>query len=117
MPAYLSGMMWKPLQSLEDLDAAVAASFNQPMVLFKHSTRCAVSSMAKRSFEALWDASSGAESYLVDLLKFRSVSDAIAKQFDVRHESPQMIVVSRGVVQFHASHSAITATHPSIYGE
>ena len=87
-------MMWKPLQSLEDLDAAIAASHDHPVVLFKHSTRCSVSAMAKRNFEAQWDPTEQAEAYLLDLITYRSVSNAIAERFEVKHESPQMLVIS-----------------------
>lgn len=110
-------MMWKPLQSLEDLDAAVAASHDHPVVLFKHSTRCSVSAMAKRSFEAQWDPALSAEAYLLDLITYRPVSNAIAERFEVQHESPQMLVISDARLHFHASHGAITAIHPSISGE
>lgn len=110
-------MMWKPLQSLEDLDAAVAASHDHPVVLFKHSTRCSVSAMAKRSFEAQWDPAQQAEAYLLDLITYRPVSNAIAERFEVRHESPQMLVISDSRLQFHASHGSITAIHPSISGK
>lgn len=109
-------MMWKPLQSLEDLDAAIAASHDHPVVLFKHSTRCSVSAMAKRNFEAQWDPTQQAEAYLLDLITYRSVSNAIAERFEVKHESPQMLVISDAHLQFHESHGFISAIHPSISG-
>ena len=109
-------MMWKPLQSLEDLGAAIAASHDHPVVLFKHSTRCSVSAMAKRNFEAQWDPTEQAEAYLLDLITYRSVSNAIAERFEVKHESPQMLVISDARLQFHESHGFISAIHPSISG-
>ena len=114
--AYLSDMMWKPLQSFEDLDTAIAASHAHPVVLFKHSTRCSVSAMAKRNFEAQWDPAQQAEAYLLDLITYRSVSNAIAERFEVQHESPQMLVISDARLQFHESHGFISAIHPSISG-
>lgn len=109
--------MWKPLQSLEELDAAIQASHDHPVVLFKHSTRCSVSAMAKRSFEAQWNSDLSAEAYLLDLITYRPVSNAIAERFEVRHESPQMLVISDARLQYHASHGHISAIHPSISGE
>ena len=92
-------MMWKPLQSLEDLDAAIAASHNHPVVLFKHSTRCSVSAMAKRNFEAQWDPTQQAEAYLLDLIAYRSVSNAIAERGDLTKQRGLLhIVTDKGLV-------------------
>ena len=48
-------MNWKKLESIADLEAALEASNNQAVALFKHSTRCPVSSMAKRLVESDWN--------------------------------------------------------------
>ena len=97
---------WETIQSLEDLDAAVEASFQNPVVLFKHSTTCSISGMAKSRLEVANDDSSPTIYYL-DLLTYRSISNEIADRFRVRHESPQVLVLNKGEVQYHASHGAI----------
>ncbi|MFM6953347.1 MAG: monothiol bacilliredoxin BrxC family protein, partial [Bacteroidota bacterium] len=37
---------WKTLEQLPQLDAIHEQSFGKPQVLFKHSTRCSISTMA-----------------------------------------------------------------------
>ena len=107
-------MNWHPLETLEDLDAAVAESHAHPVVIFKHSTRCSVSSMALRYFELEWNDEGPAKAYFLDLIAYRNLSNTIAERFEIRHESPQMIVLKASRPVYHASHSHISAIHPSI---
>jgi len=103
-------MNWHSIESMEDLATAIALSNQKTVVLFKHSTRCPVSSMAKRVLESQWNFNDVLVPYHLDLLKHRDVSDRIASFFDIRHESPQMIVLQNEKAIFHASHMAIN-TH------
>jgi bacillithiol system protein YtxJ len=97
---------WKTIESLQELQEAEKASFEKPLVLFKHSTSCSISSMAKSRLEGASDGSSPTIYYL-DLLSHRDISNEIASRFKVRHESPQVVVLDNGKVQYHASHGAI----------
>ena len=96
---------WKDLSSVDDLQQALEASQEQPIVLFKHSTRCSVSLMAKKVVERSWDLP--IDAYFLDLIAHRDVSNAIAQELEVQHQSPQLIVVKDGKAIHHASHSAI----------
>ncbi len=78
-----------------------------PLVVFKHSTRCSVSRMALKLTEQRWDLPSDVQPFLLDLLNFREVSQAIATDLRVEHQSPQLILVSGGKALYHANHSAI----------
>lgn len=98
-------MKWKDLNSLNDLDKAIKDSYNKPVALFKHSTRCSVSLMAKKSVERFWDLD--IDAYYLDLLAHRDISNKIAEALDVHHQSPQMILVKDGQVLYHASHESI----------
>lgn len=101
-------MDWNPLHSLEDLAEALQRSQDQPIVLFKHSTRCPTSAMALRLTEQRWaSVSADVRPYFLDLIAHRDVSAAIAAELGVDHESPQMILVRDGVVLHHASHHRI----------
>jgi len=101
-------MNWIPLTTSAQLEEILQTSEEKPVMIFKHSTTCSVSNMAKRNFEMQWNSSSHQESvYFLDLLQFRSVSNQIAETLDIRHESPQLIVVLNGKVTYHASHSDI----------
>ncbi|PCJ81273.1 MAG: thioredoxin family protein [Bacteroidetes bacterium] len=109
-------MDWKQLTSVEDLDRAIIASENVTVVLFKHSTRCSISRMALKMFESAWDETyNDVEAYFLDLLQHRDVSNAIADRFNVRHESPQMLILQGGKATFHASHHSIDVNHIKNY--
>ena len=47
--------------------------------------------------------------YCLDLLNYRSVSNAIALQFEIEHQSPQVLVIKNGTCVYHATHQAIDA--------
>jgi len=98
-------MKWKELNSINDLETALKASHEQPVALFKHSTRCSVSLMAKKSVERFWDLD--IDAYYLDLIAHRDVSDAIAEQLEVHHQSPQMVLVKEGKAIYNASHGSI----------
>jgi bacillithiol system protein YtxJ len=101
-------MHWIPLTDEKQLDDIIAASHQKPAAIYKHSTRCSVSVMVKKSLEQQWRLSDDAlPVYYLDLLKFRSVSDQIEKKLYVYHESPQLILIRDGKAVYHASHSEI----------
>jgi bacillithiol system protein YtxJ len=82
----------------------------KPILLFKHSTRCSISSMALNGFERKW--TTGRELcdiYFIDLLKYRDVSDLVAELTGVQHQSPQVIVIKGKEIVYDASHSSIDA--------
>ncbi len=66
--------------------------------------------MALKMLEMGWDESlAGVEAYYLDLLNHRDVSDAIADQLDIEHQSPQILVLSGGKVLSVSNHSDINA--------
>lgn len=79
-------------------------------LIFKHSTRCSVSMMAKRRFEMDWDSiPEGTSLYFLDLISYRAISAQIAETFQVHHESPQILLIKDGECILDASHSDISA--------
>ena len=108
--ANLVSMNWKHLTSIDDLNAAIVTSENKTVVLFKHSTRCSISRMALKMFEADWDESlEEVDAHFLDLLEHRDISAAIAEKLGVSHQSPQMIVLQAGRSVHHENHSSIDA--------
>lgn len=100
---------WKQIQSISDVDQAWESSFLKPILLFKHSTRCSISSMALNRLERNWNGHEEQLSpFYLDLISFREVSQHIATISGVQHESPQAIVVKNGEVVYHASHNGIS---------
>ncbi|WP_066225392.1 bacillithiol system redox-active protein YtxJ [Formosa haliotis] len=98
---------WKPLVSIGQLEDIKNASNERPQVLFKHSTRCGISRMVLSQFEKDYNNETDVDLYFLDLLQHRDVSNAIAEQFNVYHESPQLLIVKNGIVVKHASHGSI----------
>ncbi|MEH6306142.1 bacillithiol system redox-active protein YtxJ [Olivibacter sp. CPCC 100613] len=99
-------MKWIELNSPDVLEAI--ADSNSYAIIFKHSTRCPVSGMAKRTFE--FESSLIPEEipvYLVDLIKYRDISNQIAAKWNVRHESPQVLLVKGDHCLYNESHSEI----------
>lgn len=75
------------------------------VMIFKHSTRCAISRSVINRFEQKYnDNTDNYHFYYLDLLNYRSLSTAIAERFKVIHQSPQLIVIKSGKVELHASH-------------
>lgn len=98
--------MWIDLESEEQLKTIQSRSFDHPVVIFKHSTRCGTSSMVKSRLERS-DVPEGYEFYYLDLIRYRSVSNHIAELYKVEHESPQALVIRNGECVYDASHMAI----------
>jgi bacillithiol system protein YtxJ len=102
-----SSLKWNKVENPADIDVIWQNSTQIPVVIFKHSTRCSVSSMALSRFEREWNNDSAVEIWFLDLIAFRELSNQIAQKSGVRHESPQVILLSNGKVVYHASHNAI----------
>lgn len=99
---------WTELTSIAELEEAIALSQEKTIMLFKHSTRCSISSMALNRVEGDWNFSEEEiKPYYLDLIAHRDVSNAIAEKLDVFHASPQLIVVKSGKSVLDASHNSI----------
>jgi len=105
------GLNWKILQTEEELAALTAASSEKPVVIFKHSTSCSISAMAKNRMERSWQVPEDkADVYYLDLIAHRNVSNKIAEDFGVIHASPQVLVIKNGEAIYDNSHYGIDAT-------
>lgn len=79
-------------------------------LIFKHSTRCSVSMMAKKRFEMDWDTiPADTKLYFLDLISYRDISAQIADTFNVHHESPQILLIKDAECVLDASHGDISA--------
>ena len=101
-------MNWVQLTDLQQLEQLKKASFQAPVLFFKHSTRCSISVMALNRFEREWN-NTNVNPYFLDLLNYREVSNQIATLFEVEHQSPQVLLIKDGACAYHASHNAIDA--------
>jgi len=101
---------WRQLTDLGQLNEIINESNENPILIFKHSTRCGISRMVLRRFENEFDLQQKITPYFLDLLAHRDISNAVAKRFDVFHQSPQLIVIENGKAVYHTSHDTIEAS-------
>ena len=100
---------WKVLNDLIQLDQIKADSYHKPVVLFKHSIRCGTSSKMIHQLENPWDVSTeDLDFYYLDLINYRAISNEIADQFGVAHQSPQIIIQKDGKAIYDTSHHMIS---------
>ena len=101
---------WIDLTSLDQLLEIKEKSKIIPVVIFKHSTRCVISRMVLREFESSFaEHHLSVSLYILDLLTYREISNEIVSQFQVFHQSPQLIVIKNGNTIHHSSHYQIDA--------
>ncbi len=100
-------MNWIEITNELQLEEVKSLSKTKPQLIFKHSTRCSISSMAKHRLEKT--ATPGEiDFYYLDLIKNRNISQKIAEEFNIRHESPQVLLIKNGECIYDESHSGIT---------
>lgn len=99
-------MNWISLEDYTQIQKVLLQA--EPFLVFKHSIRCSISSMVKNRFERDFDCIN-VQSYFLDLIKYRSISNQLAVDFNVEHQSPQILLIKNGNCIYHASHNAIDA--------
>ncbi|MBK9505042.1 MAG: bacillithiol system redox-active protein YtxJ [Chitinophagales bacterium] len=99
-------MNWIELGTEQELLKLTEKSFTQPQAIFKHSTTCGTSFHVKMMLEDEVTPENIDFHYL-DLLANRPLSNKIATQFNVHHESPQILIIKDGKCVYHTSHLAI----------
>jgi len=101
-------LSWIFLTSESQLEEITRKSFEKTQVIFKHSTRCSISSISMNKFVRNYSIPvEDADLYYLDLLNYRSVSDEVGYKFQVMHQSPQVLVIKNGEAVYSASHYAI----------
>jgi bacillithiol system protein YtxJ len=100
-------MNWIEITNEAQLSEVKTLSNAKPQLIFKHSTRCPISSMAKIRLER-GTSPEGIDFYYLDLIKYRDISQKIADEFDVSHQSPQVLLIKNGECVYDESHGGIT---------
>ncbi|WP_339646605.1 bacillithiol system redox-active protein YtxJ [uncultured Salegentibacter sp.] len=100
---------WTDLTDKDQITIAKEESKEKTIGIFKHSTSCGISKMVLKNFERQYEENENAKLYFLDLRKHRDVSNAVADDLNVRHESPQLIILKSEEVVHHASHQDIDA--------
>lgn len=102
-----SDFNWIPLLEINQLNEILTNSNKKKQIIFKHSTRCGVSRGVIKQFEKQNENIENIDFYFLDLIAFRNISNAIAQNFNIEHQSPQLIILKNKKVIAHASHYAI----------
>lgn len=100
-------MDWMILNNSAQLEEIKNRSFEKTQVIFKHSTRCSISSVAKSRLEKA-KVPENVDFYYLDLISYRSISNEVAEKFSVFHESPQVLVIRNGECVYDESHMSIS---------
>lgn len=96
------------IQSLEDIDEIVLKSQERIQIIFKHSTACPISRIAYEKFKSHYPLENReAEVYYLGVIEQRAISNYVADKLNIKHESPQMLVLRNGQVIFNESHLMI----------
>jgi bacillithiol system protein YtxJ len=103
-------MNWNKLTSEAQIDQLIQESAEKPVLIFKHSTRCSISSMSLDRLLRNWKEEDSAQitPYYLDLISYRSLSNLVAERFGIPHESPQVLLLKDGKVTYHESHYGIS---------
>jgi bacillithiol system protein YtxJ len=103
-------MNWNKLTSEAQIDQVILESAAKPVLLFKHSTSCSISSMSLDRLSRNWkpEDSDKIIPYYLDLLAYRNLSNLVAERFGIPHESPQVLLIQNGKVTYHESHYGIS---------
>ncbi len=104
-----SSFNWVQLSSETQLLDLIEESKEKTVVLFKHSTRCSISDAALARYERAVNQSEDVKHVYLDLIQFRPVSNKIAIELRVEHQSPQVIILKNKEVVFTTSHNGINA--------
>ena len=99
-------MNWIELTNIKQIDSL--SSELKASLIFKHSTRCSISSMALSRLEGSWDNSkTPIKVYYLDLIAHRDISAYIAEKFNVHHQSPQILLIKNGECTYEETHMGI----------
>lgn len=100
-------MNWIELTKESQLTEIKEQSKNKPQLIFKHSTRCSISGVAKNRLERSTPPGN-VDFYFLDLIRNREISNKVAQEFAVYHESPQVLLIKNGECVYDESHSGIS---------
>lgn len=102
-------MNWNHLETADQLNQLIDESAQKNILIFKHSTRCNISRATLDRLERNWKDADvpNVKPYFLDLLSYRHISNAIAEQFQVEHQSPQVLIIRNGKSVYDNSHYGI----------
>lgn len=96
---------WNAISEIEKLNSLLSKSEKLPQVIYKHSTRCSVSYLAKEELERHMNTlTEHADMHMINVVEERELSNVVAEKLNIRHESPQVLVLKNRQVIWSGSH-------------
>jgi len=103
-----SNTIWNRISGLGVIKTVLQNSNDKPQLIYKHSHRCSICFLAKEELEKVAEElNSIADLYIVNVINQREVSNSIASKLEVRHESPQVIILKNKKVVWNGSHWSV----------
>lgn len=99
-------IQWIYLEDEAQLNEIRQQSFSRPQLIFKHSTRCGISAMVKSRLESS-ETPAGIDFYVLNLIAYRPISNKVTEEYQVPHQSPQVLLIREGKCVYDESHSGI----------
>ncbi|WP_019415675.1 bacillithiol system redox-active protein YtxJ [Paenisporosarcina sp. TG20] len=97
--------IYTEITTIPEWENVLLKSQEKPVLIFKHSTTCPISAAAYKEFTSF---KTDIDAYLVKVIESRPVSNEIASGLNVKHQSPQALVLLQAKPVWHTSHSSIT---------
>jgi bacillithiol system protein YtxJ len=107
-------MNWIKLTNEDQLQHIIERSAETPQVIFKFSSRCSISNVAMQRLEKK-KAPSDVEFYFLDILNYRDLSNRIAEEFNIQHESPQVLLIRNAQCIYDESHLSISMDEITVH--
>lgn len=103
-------MNWNKLIQASQIEEIKNLSEERPVLIFKHSTKCSISSMSLDRVRRNWKVGDDEKVavFFLDLIANRDISELVASEFGVAHESPQVILIKNRTVVYDTSHYGIS---------
>ena len=100
---------WQHLESIDQFESLLKNSCKYPVLIFKNSTRCNISTIAKLRLEDQWKFPPEIDIgiYCLDVIAYRDISNKIEEKLEVPHETPKLLLIQNGHCSYHASHFKI----------
>ena len=99
---------WVHLSEPDQLSELIIESNSIPVIIYKHSSRCGLSSMTENKLDKGWELlRPKVKLYFLDLIRYREVSNTVSEGFNVRHQSPQILIIKNGICVYNSSHYEI----------
>lgn len=102
-------MVCKEITDKSELEKILAESGQGKVLIFKHSTTCPISARAWREVQKFAaETKAELQGVMIKVIESRPLSNFVAENFLVTHQSPQALLLSKGQLVWHTSHQGVT---------